>query len=275
MRGKKKLPEKRVAVIDSETDPFLFGRKPEPFMWGFYDGENYVEFWDTKTGTCTENLLDYIQSREEPLIIYAHNGGKFDFFFFMEHGVIENPALIINGRIVKAAFLGIHEIRDSYAIIPVPLRKMVGSKFGDKLDIEYEKLEKEVRHTHKEEISKYCKQDNLVLYEYVMNFRKLFGDKLTVGSAAISELEKLHPVMRQNTSHDEEFRKFYYGGRVECFEAGKIVAPEGRKFKIFDVNSMYPGAMQHYDHPLGGNYVRLKDCGDRFNHHTGEIKGLG
>ena len=273
-RGKKK-GERTLAVVDSETDPFLFGRVPKPFSWGFYEKGNYVDFVDDKLSTCTEKLLDYLIGRTDPLLIYAHNGGKFDFFFFMEHGAIENPALIINGRIVKACFLGIHEIRDSYAIMPLPLKKMVDKENGSKLDIDYAKLEKEVRHLHMPEILKYQKQDCIVLFGYVEKFRERFGDKLTVGSAAITELEKFHPVSRQNTSHDIQFRPFYFGGRVECFEAGKISAPPGRKLKIYDVNSMYPGAMRSFDHPTGARYVALKDIGNKFNKRTGDIKGFG
>lgn len=274
-RGKKK-GERTLSVIDSETDPFKFGRVPKPFCWGFYDQfGTYIEFWGDTLSSCTEQLLDYLESRKDPLLIYAHNGGKFDFFFFMEHGAIENPALIINGRIVKACFLGIHEIRDSYAIMPLPLKKMTDAAIGSKLDIDYNKLEADVRHLHKSEISVYLKQDCVVLFGYVQKFREKFGDKLTVGSAAITELEKHHPVSRQNTSHDIKFRPFYFGGRVECFEGGKIDAPPGLKLKIFDVNSMYPKAMHAFDHPTGANYVSIRDIGDRFNKRTGDIKGFG
>lgn len=274
-RGKKKGEARTIAVCDAETDPFKFGRPPEPFLWGFYDGEIYLEFLDDEISTCTEKLIDYLLSRKDPIILYAHNGGRFDFLYFMEHGAIENPALIINGRIVKAAFLGIHEIRDSYAILPVPLKKMISEKVGKKLKIDYALMEKEVRHLHMPEIRAYAKQDNIVLYVFVIGFRERFGDKLTIGSAAITELEKFHPVSRQNTSHDIEFRKFYFGGRVECFEGGKISAAPGRKIKIYDVNSMYSEAMHSYDHPTGARYVSIKDVGNKFNHRTGEIKGFG
>jgi hypothetical protein len=277
MSRKKKSAEGRtIAVVDAETDPFLFGRVPKPFCWGFYDGKIYKEFWGDKLSDCTEQLLDYIRSRPDPLLIYAHNGGKFDFFFFMEHGALENPALIINGRVVKCQFLGVHEIRDSYAILPVPLKKLASSAHGSKLDIEYEKMEADVRHLHREEISTYLKQDCLVLHDYVAKFRERFGDKVTVGSAAITELEKHHPVSRQNTSHDIQFRPFYFGGRVECFEGGKLVAPPGQKWKIFDVNSMYPKAMHSFDHPTGARYVALKGDSVKkiFDPKTGNIKGF-
>lgn len=273
-RGKKKKAY-TIAVVDAETDPFKFGRVPEPFCWGFYDGSIYKEFVGDSLSSCTEQLLDYVESRDDSLILYAHNGGKFDFFFFMEHGALENPALIINGRIVKCQFLGKHEIRDSYAILPLPLKKMISNEVGAKMDIEYEKMEKEVRHLHMPEILTYLKQDCVVLYDYVMKFREQFGDKLTVGSAAITQLEKLHPVSRQNTSHDIQFRPFYFGGRVQCFEGGMLAAPPGMKWKIYDVNSMYPKAMHSFDHPTGAMYVSIKgeQASKLFDHKTGKLKG--
>lgn len=262
--GKKKETRK-VAVIDFETDPFLHGRDPRPFAAGFYDGENYLEFWGDD---CVTQLIIYLESRKDPLVIYAHNGGKFDFFFLLEEGALENPAMMINGRIVKCAALGVHELRDSYAMMPIPLRAY------QKLDIEYSKLEREVRHEHRDEISKYLRMDCVYLHELVSKFIAQFGAKLTVGAAAISEVQKLHPVPRRDAKHDATFRPYYFGGRVECFEKGKITpsAPD-RKLKIFDVNSMYPKAMHAFDHPASGRYVTAygKDAEKLFNHRTGRL----
>lgn len=272
MPRKKKEPRK-LAVIDAETDPFLMGRTPKAFAWGFYDGETYKRFWGDD---ATQQLVDYILSRSDPLVIYAHNGGKFDFFFLMPFGVIQNPALIINGRIVKAQAFDIHEVRDSYAILPVPLKKIADSTIGSKKDIDYAKMEREVREEHKEEILDYLKQDCLVLYNIVFKFRERYADKLTVGAMAISELEKFHQVSRQNQSHDIRLRPYYYGGRVQCFEKGELIAPPGKRFKIFDVNSMYPAVMKNFQHPTGANYVLLgeHDVRGKFDKRTGVIKGF-
>lgn len=273
MPRKKKEP-RRLAVIDAETDPFLYDRKPKPFAWGFYDGEIYKKFWGPN---ATRELLDYLISRKDTLVIYAHNGGKFDFFFLMEFGAIENPALIINGRIVKAQALGIHEIRDSYAILPVALKKISDGVIGSKKDIDYTLMEEDKREANKEEILSYLKQDCVVLWNIVEKFRFRYGDKLTVGSMAITELEKHHPVSRQNQAHDLKFRPYYYGGRVQCFEGGHIKAPRRKKFQIFDVNSMYSAVMKHFVHPTGGSYVLLKtdDARSRLDVKTGMLRGFG
>jgi hypothetical protein len=267
--ARKKKEEKKIAVIDFETDPFLHGRDPRPFAAGFYDGSVYLEFWGDD---CVTQLIIYLESRTDPLIIYAHNGGKFDFFFLLEEGALENPAMMINGRIVKCRAIGIHEMRDSYAMMPVPLRVY------QKLDIEYSKLEREVRDVHRGEISEYLRMDCVYLFELVEKFIAQFGAKLTVGAAAISEVQKFHPVPRRDAKHDQAFRPYYFGGRVECFEKGKITpSAPGKKLKIFDVNSMYPQAMSAYDHPASGQYVTLDGAtaGRAFDHATGKFKGFG
>lgn len=240
--AKKKI-NRSLAVVDLETDPFLFGRLPQPFCAGFYEGENYAEFWGAD---CIEQLMLHISTIKKPLIIYAHNGGKFDFFYMFDY--LENPVRIINGRIVEATY-GNHIFRDSYAILPVPLKSY------EKEDIDYSKMEADVRETHKTEILAYLKSDCLNLYDLVFKFRERFGDRLTIGGTAIKTLNKFHPFVTGNKSHDEKFRQFYFGGRVEAIETGIIVGD----FHVYDVNSMYPDAMKNKLHPTGRRYAYVKN----------------
>lgn len=229
----------KLATLDFETDPFLAGRLPLAFDAGFYDGETHKEIWHPD---CANLMLDYIETLEEPHIIFAHNGGKFDFFFFMKRILDPNAPVqmkIVNGRILEFK-IGIHTFRDSYAIIPLPLRTF------EKDDIDYEKLEKEVRETHKEEIQKYRRQDCKGLYDVVARFRERFGDALTIGSAAQTELKKFHPYKPVKDQFDSKFRPYFYGGRVQCFEGGDIQA----KGVMVDVNSMYPSCMRNARHPI-------------------------
>lgn len=233
----------KLATLDFETDPFLAGRLPKAFDAGFYDGETHKEIWHEN---CAGLMLDYIESLEEPHIIFAHNGGKFDFFFFMKRLLDPNrpvPLKIVNGRILEFK-IGIHTFRDSYAIIPLPLRTF------EKDDIDYGKLESEVRETHKDEIQKYRRQDCKGLYDVVSRFRERFGDALTIGSAAQTELKKFHPYKPVKEQFDNKFRPFFYGGRVQCFEGGDIIA----NGEMVDVNSMYSGAMRNMRHPISASH---------------------
>jgi len=235
-----KKQKRRIAVFDLETDPFLFGRKPEPFAAGFYDGVDYVEFWGSD---CVVNLANYCEDRDGDFYLMAHNGGKFDFIYLIERRLLENPVKVINGRIVSAK-MGRHTLRDSYAFLPVPLAAY------QKDEIDYSHFEKGVRDRYKAEILHYLKKDCEYLFDMVKAFTDRFGVQLTIGGTAIKQLEKFHPFERQNRTHDETFRPFYFGGRVQCFETGHI----RRDLKVYDVNSMYPYVMSTMLHPTGREY---------------------
>lgn len=258
--SKKKIP---IAVIDFETDPFKHGSTVAPFAAGFFDGEIYKDFWGDD---CVDQLCNYLDSRE-PLLIYAHNGGKFDFMFLLWAGKIDNPVFIIDGRIVKCP-LGKHELRDSFAAMPVAL-----SKFNKEV-IDYEIMKKSKRNIvkNKKAILEYLESDCRNLHAPIVRFTERFGRKLTVGSAAITQLEKLHPVIRMNERHDNKFRPYYFGGRVECFETGEIKG----NLKIYDVNSMYPSVMKNFDHPIGGHYIEIiENATDYMDLSTGKLKRHG
>ncbi len=240
---KKTKNKREVCVIDAETDPFLYGRTPKPFAWGVRFGDIYMDFWGPD---CTARMLDYLASIKTPLVIYAHNGGKFDFFFLLAE--IENPVKIIHGRIAKAK-LGIHELRDSWLINP---QKLSAYK---KDEIDYRLFERGVRNKHKTEILSYLRGDCGYLYELVSAFVARFGFALTAPGTAMKELKAIHPQTTGAKSHDDKFRRFYYGGRVECFETGI----QRGQFKVYDVNSMYPHAMREFDHPHGLGYVAKTD----------------
>ena len=86
---------KKIAVIDAETDPFRKGRVPKPFVWGFYDGETYLDFWTDDV----HEIIKFLQNEE--YIVYAHNGGKFDYHFMLDYINLYEDISIINGRLAK------------------------------------------------------------------------------------------------------------------------------------------------------------------------------
>jgi len=243
-KRKIKKVEYSIAVGDFETDPFKYGRVPKPFACGLMHesdavDRHYVKFWGSD---CVDQLLAYLLALKRPLRIYFHNGGKFDFFFFLKH--LQNPIKIIHGRIVKAR-IGIHEFRDSWAIIPMPL---AGYK---KTKIDYALMEVDKREENRALILDYLFDDCNYLFDLVLAFNERFGPRLTIAGTAQIELRKYHPQYSQSEAHDTQFRPFYFGGRVECFDSGIIKGD----WKVYDVNSMYPFVMRNCLHPLGGGYV--------------------
>lgn len=237
-----------IAALDFETDPFLYNRNPLPFCWDFYDGKIHTTYWNKfDESLCVPKLVEFIENLREPHLIYAHNGGKFDFLMFRKYLAEKGDRnmLVINGRIV-AIKIGKHELRDSYAAIPVPEGKF---KKDAKKKIDYRLFEANVRLQHYDEIIEYLKQDTETLRSYMVEYQYEFGNVKTMASAAIKELKKFYTYAKCNESTDDFFRSYYYGGRVQCFKAGVFQAP----VKVYDVNSMYPFAMASYLHPIGNS----------------------
>lgn len=227
----------RIAVLDLETDPFAVGQMVHPFVAGYYDGSKFILIWSPD---CVKRLCEDLRKETEPSVIYAHNGGRFDFYYFLPY-ISSDDMRIINGRIVQAHLSG-HEIRDSYAIMPFPLGDY------DKDSIDYELMKADRREKHKDEILKYLRKDLTSLYELCVAFHAEFGDKLTVGSASMAQLKKRHKFSNGGLEYDEKFRtSFYYGGRNQVFQAGVIHGD----IRVYDVNSMYPHSMAAYLHPVG------------------------
>jgi hypothetical protein len=247
-----------LATLDLETDPFQYGRHCEPYAWGFYSEAGFVYHWgdDWKA-----RLLEHLEGLDKPHVIFAHNGGKFDFLFLSDW--IRGQMLVINGRIVCAK-IGEHEIRDSYALMPVPLRQL-----GQKGDLPYQFHHRSKRNRHKTAIVEYLTADCVELYKAVKQWIARYGaGTVTMASAAMKSLNSVMTgetyggrgkcYEKLNQVKDEEIRPFYHGGRVQCFQSGALFD----KWKMFDVNSMYPYVMAKYSHPVSGDCELTKDIND-------------
>ena len=229
---------KPITACDCETDPFKARRVPEPFIWGWTDGKVF------KTFQSTEEFVNYVKDKE--VIIYAHNGGKFDFMFLipfiMKHapdGIVKTQ--IINGRIVWIK-LGKADLLDSYAAVPESLKRI------KKRSIEMWKLEKAVRDNHMDEIIHYLEGDCIYLHELMTTYRKEAGTRRTIASNALQHSKKLGVDLgKTNHRYDSNYRPFYYGGRTQCFRPGTH-----KNISVLDIKSSYPFAMLH-DHPCGNS----------------------
>lgn len=250
--------QKIIAVLDFETDPFLFGRVPEPFAAGFYDGSQIITWWID----CVERLVDFIHDLEGEYIIYAHNGGKFDFHFLLPY--IDEDLKIINGRIAECK-IGGQVLRDSFLILPLALKQ------HGKTEIDYDKFEKELREQHKREIDDYLRDDLKYLYTWVMKFIDRFGVRLTLAGTTFNVMKKQFKYEIENTDYiyDSHFRNFYYGGRVECMQTGVI----NKQLNYYDINSAYPYAMLH-EHPQGNSFIQKKTLPKKAGGWFAEIEAI-
>lgn len=228
---------REIWAVDSETDPFKRKRIPRPFIWGAYNGSEYHEF------ATARELVDFFYERD--CIVYAHNGGRFDWHYLREFMEPFTDVLVIAGRMAKFK-IGQAEYRDSYNLLPMPLRSG-----GNKLEIDdysaFEILERDKPH-NRELIRERLRTDCLYLYQMLEKFIADYGLHLTFPGASMHAWSKLSSVEKPetNASFYARFEPYYFGGRVEVFESGIIERP----LKLYDINSAYSFAMLSH-HPWG------------------------
>lgn len=257
--------KRKVATLDSETDPFEYGAAIAPFIWDIFDGVEHYTF------RSTAEMLDFLADKD--WLLYAHNGGKFDFRFpcFRDRIPDGTEIKMVNGRFGKFK-IGDCEFRDSYLILPMPL---AGYK---KKEFDYDKLKKNVREKHMTEIVEYLHSDTEYLYELVTAFISEYGNGLTLAGSAFKVFNKEFSEIeneKTNPAFYDMFSDFYYGGRVECFKKGVIKYPT----KMIDINSAYPRAMMQR-HAFGKSFVTSRKLPEDRNelekgfvHFIGKSKG--
>lgn len=236
---------KRIATIDAETDPFKWGRIPQPFIWGFYDGNKF------KTFTETADLVSFLRTQD--IFVFAHNGGKFDYHYLLPFADPNQQVMLIDGRLSKFK-IGKCTFLDSYNILPAPLSAM------QKDDIDYNLMEKGIREKHMAEITEYLKGDCIYLFDHIREYRENYGGALTQAGSAFKfwqQYEDIKPPT-SNAAYYRRIKPFYFGGRVSPFERGTFHGD----FKIYDINSAYPTAMLD-EHPFGVEYFTVARVPDK------------
>jgi len=165
-------------TLDCETDPFEYGTIPVPFIWGLYriDTEEYEEF------STVQQMIKRLKTLDG--IVYAHNGGKFDFHYLSDGINPDSSILVIAGRLVKCE-IGTAELRDSYSILPFALGQY------QKTEIEYWKLHKLYRAEYMQEIRDYLKSDCVNLANLVSAFISEYGLHITQATAAMNIWSKM------------------------------------------------------------------------------------
>jgi len=239
-----------IAVFDTETNPFNSETRERiiPFLGVIYADEfPPIVIWNNDFDAWLIEVADAFASLPVPYTVYAHNGGKFDYHFLLSKltGKIQ-----FRGSGIMKARLGKHELRDSLHIIPVKLAAI------SKEEIDYSLFEPHLRDEHRDEIIRYCISDCANLLPVIKAFRAEFGNALTIGGAASTEVARHYDVKTFGEVTDAYFRKFYFGGRVELLAGkGTFKGP----YKLYDINSAYPDAMANLLHPISSTFTVYND----------------
>lgn len=237
---------RRKGVLDFETDPFEHGARIEPFAACIYfsDDDNLVIWADD----CAEQTYNTLLTLP-PCELYAHNGGKFDFWYLWPW-IESQDVKIINSRIAQCT-IGNVTLIDSYLIAPVPLAKY------KKNEISYEKFYSQVREEYRDEIIEYLIADCKYTLELVNESHRVLGKNLTIAGAAMRSMRSRGlKIKKCGRHHDDTFRSYFFGGRVEAFEVGEKIHTKKPAYLI-DVNSAYMHAMT-FDHAHGKTYKQRK-----------------
>jgi len=252
----------RKAVFDIET----FGIGGDPYAVGFYDGNRFVYFEGSDSVKKFVNF--YLSTKYRNTVCYAHNGGKYDFNYFLEylleigyHKFYEIRIMRQASRVIQITLVrGKHswKLRDSMALFNFSLAKLTESfsVAHKKGEIDHDKITPETYVKLKPVWLPYLESDCLGLYEILEKFEKFIYDKYGCSLRKNITLAQLAMrIYRRNfmplelipsyQSREDEIRQSYFGGRTEIFKFF------GENLNYYDVNSLYPYVMKNWEMPVG------------------------
>jgi len=268
--------------------------KPYALGWTHNIGGNYKEnyeyiYHDNDISMVFINKLSKIKitdtSHNHKLLLYAHNGGKFDayelIYKIIQCNIPLMNTLIKDGRIfqfsIKLSNNLTVEFRDSYILCAGSLenllkefkcetKKLVG-------DIDHKTVNCDNFMSIKEKALPYLKNDVLGLYELVDAMKKVYQDDygikleeaLTCASTARKFFINSHdfkniPLYEIPFNQYLELKDYYYGGRCECFHIGEVK----KELYYYDFTSLYPYVMAKNPYPYG-TYTKKDISGLPFN----------
>lgn len=247
-------------------------------------GHMYLGIYKYFTGDdCIVSYLKWLNTQiDDTLVVWAHNGGKYDFHIILKDALtvcnkkLDNPIelLDINGKYIQmlVKFPDGKKIyfRDSCALIPGSLNKIAKDfKVSGKLqDIDIINVSKE-QLLYDTKYLKYNKQDCKALTDILRIYQeegiKAFGvDPLNHPSASSYGKRLFYSKYYQESTYPlytlpRNVHKYIYqaygGGRCEVFYRGKLEKP----MYYYDINSSYPNAgcrLLPYDKPVWHENLR-------------------
>jgi len=211
---------------------------------GFYDGSEY------KTFRQIEKFIDYIDRKKYNRIkIYFHNGGKYDFLFFLEPlykrsykvSLLENAGRVIT---IDVYTNNIHfTLIDSYSLLPQSLERL-----SESFNVEFKKIKFDFKtervSVDNKKLMDHLENDCKGLYDILgiyFRYEYVCSHKITIASQALDTFRRKFlsfDLVKTRVEYEKVFREnFYSGGRVEVFKG------YGKNINVYDVNSLYPFVM--------------------------------
>lgn len=268
LKEDRKIPAFSVFDIESnDWKDFVVG--------GHYDGFNYEEY------RSISEFLYFVTDDKQDKVIYAHNGGAFDFSFVLEDiicGIGRDDFRLIEVLPRGSAFLSIKvqriykyqdgseeegcviTFRDSLALLPFSLKSLT-----ENFKTECAKGEWDHKNVRKRaddpKLLEYLKADCIGLYQVLDKFFhwpliRETGISFTIASQALKVFRSTLkdrllgcPVTCKNPEFnvDKFVRQSYFGGRTEVFRP--YFKDPGKKLSCWDINSLYPSVMHDFDYP--------------------------
>jgi hypothetical protein len=214
-----------VYALDTEDDS-----KGHPFLWIFFNGIEYFVYREK------QKAIEFIDSLSKESIFCVNLEYDLINTFGVEKIIEETEFSYSGNQMIKAKYKGVN-FYNTLVIWFMGVKQM-GEFIGiEKLPFEPESID-------------YCKRDSEITWNFV-NTMLLLYDKLnikfksTIGSTALHHYLTWYKTVDVEKIEDDvlyEYKKYYYGGRVECKKLGEIFG----NISCYDVNSLYPFCMKNY-----------------------------
>lgn len=255
---------------------------------GHYDGKTYKDFGSMKKFLHYLTDLDENGAMPDDRIIYAHNGGAFDFNFVLQYiikmtgkklfrveGVLPRGSSFLSidirryyldstGEYVEGPLLS---FRDSLAILPFSLKSLTEAFKTEcaKGEWDHDNVKK---HRKDPKLLEYLKADCVGLYQVLDKYFnwpmvKESGVSFTVASQALKIFRTTLKtrLMGCNGAVDTFVRKGYFGGRTEIFRPYFITEFPLYHRMLKEGDKWTKAQWEHYDTEMEKNTDRL-DCWD-------------
>lgn len=250
-------------VLDIET--YTLSAVSENLWFGCIYGNNYKGYF--RTHREFHKLISLPRFKKS--IIYAHNGGGFDYLCLFPN-LMELEVIYNGSRFIFLDYKGI-TFADSLNIFKTSVKEL-GKLLGHEKGI----MESNIGQVKKGTIPtakdiEYCFLDCEIVYESLKNVFDDVKPSLTVGSLAMQVYRRkyLKSPLKFDDKIEREYIDGYFGGRTEAFKLGRC------KCNVYDINSMYPAAMlrSNFPHP-SFSYIEKKPDLVRFKRFVMSREGI-